>query len=362
MTYRVVQWGTGNVGRHSLRGILERPELELAALRVYNKAKVGVDAGTMLGHTQVGIAATDDAKTILGAEADVVMYNALGTTLVSLDGPVEDIARLLETGKNVIASAVDLLLYVKPGVAPAHMTPAVIERLKTACEVGGSTFYCAGMTPGFALDLWPITMTRVSRRVDQLRVTEVVNLRDYQSSTMEFMGFGLRPDAPVGMYALFEDTENSPYAATLHLIADALGCALEEVTYERELATTPVDLDLPSGHYAAGTVVATKFHFIGISAGKPFVTIEYVWRVTDDVAPDWPTGHCTWILDIEGDPRIHTQMTLSTETDAKRPTSLTVAMHGLNAIPAVVAAAPGLANHLTLPVFGGRGPVSSGHS
>jgi hypothetical protein len=117
--------GTGNVGRHSLRGILERPELELAALRVYNKAKVGVDAGTMLGHTQVGIAATDDAKTILGAEADVVMYNALGTTLVSLDGPVEDIARLLETGKNVIARIrveSDGRCRARPAIAPGSST------------------------------------------------------------------------------------------------------------------------------------------------------------------------------------------------------------------------------------------------
>lgn len=55
MTYRVIHWGTGNVGRHSLRGILERPELELSALRVYDEAKLGVDAGKMLGQTEVGV-------------------------------------------------------------------------------------------------------------------------------------------------------------------------------------------------------------------------------------------------------------------------------------------------------------------
>ena len=40
-TYRVIQWGTGNVGTHALRTILGRPALELVGLRVYNPDKVG---------------------------------------------------------------------------------------------------------------------------------------------------------------------------------------------------------------------------------------------------------------------------------------------------------------------------------
>ena len=45
MTSRVIQWGTGNVGRHALRAILGRPNLELVGLRVYNPEKGGKDAG-----------------------------------------------------------------------------------------------------------------------------------------------------------------------------------------------------------------------------------------------------------------------------------------------------------------------------
>jgi 2,4-diaminopentanoate dehydrogenase len=105
---------------------------------------------------------------------------------------------------------------------------------------------------------------------------------------------------------------------------------------------------------AAGTVVATRFWFTGRSAGRPLVTIEYVWRLTDDVRPDWPVGHCKWQVEITGDPSIRAEMELSTETDAKRPTSITVAMHCLNAIPAVWAAPPGIVSHFDLPVFGGR--------
>ena len=42
--YRIIQWGTGNVGRHALRTIVERPDFELVGLRVYNPDKVGKDA------------------------------------------------------------------------------------------------------------------------------------------------------------------------------------------------------------------------------------------------------------------------------------------------------------------------------
>jgi 4-hydroxy-tetrahydrodipicolinate reductase len=214
------------------------------------------------------------------------------------------------------------------------------------------------MTPGFALDLWPITMSRVCRRVDSMSITEVVDMRDYRSSMMSFMGFGLPPDADVPMYALFEDTANSPYAGTLALIAQALGVEIENVTYERQVAAAPYDVTVRSGDLKSGTVVATRFSFVAHVAGKPFITITYVWRADNEVEPTWPIGHCRWLLDIQGEPNLNTEMNLATTVDAKRPTSITVAMHGLNAIPAVCSAPAGFATHLTLPVFGGRGAAS----
>ena len=64
---RVIQWGLGNVGRHSLRSILDRPELELVGLRVYNPAKVGRDAGELIGQEPVGVIGRDDSDRFLRA-------------------------------------------------------------------------------------------------------------------------------------------------------------------------------------------------------------------------------------------------------------------------------------------------------
>ena len=45
MAYRVIQWGTGAGGKHTLRAVLDHPQLELVGLKVYNETKVGRDAG-----------------------------------------------------------------------------------------------------------------------------------------------------------------------------------------------------------------------------------------------------------------------------------------------------------------------------
>src|SRR5262245_15080080 len=105
--YRLVQWSTGNVGHHALRTIGERPDRELVGLRVYDPAKVGRDAGELLGVGPIGIAATDDTDEILALEADCVCYSALGSTLESAENALDDICRILASGKNVVSSAVE---------------------------------------------------------------------------------------------------------------------------------------------------------------------------------------------------------------------------------------------------------------
>ena len=49
MTYRVVQWSTGNVGLLSLRSLIGHPEFELVGLHAHSPDKVGKDAGEIAG-------------------------------------------------------------------------------------------------------------------------------------------------------------------------------------------------------------------------------------------------------------------------------------------------------------------------
>lgn len=68
MTYKVVQWATGNVGIEALRGILQHPELELVGLLAHGEAKDGKDAGTLCGMPPAGVVASRDKEAILALE------------------------------------------------------------------------------------------------------------------------------------------------------------------------------------------------------------------------------------------------------------------------------------------------------
>jgi hypothetical protein len=49
MSFRVIQWATGGVGRAAMEGVLAHPDLELAGAWVHSPTKDGVDLGALLG-------------------------------------------------------------------------------------------------------------------------------------------------------------------------------------------------------------------------------------------------------------------------------------------------------------------------
>jgi hypothetical protein len=95
MTYRVIQWATGGLGRAAIQGIVDHPELELVGCYVTDPKKVGRDAGEIAECGPLGVRATDDIAAVLAIDADCVLYSPL------LAKP-EEVVRILESGKNVV--------------------------------------------------------------------------------------------------------------------------------------------------------------------------------------------------------------------------------------------------------------------
>ena len=77
MTFRVIQWATGGVGRGALRTLCTHPDMELVGVYAQNPEKVGRDAGELCGLPPVGITATDDAEAITALDADCVLHAPL---------------------------------------------------------------------------------------------------------------------------------------------------------------------------------------------------------------------------------------------------------------------------------------------
>src|SRR6185436_18587714 len=134
---RVVQFSTGNVGQHSLRAIIGRPDLELVGVHAHSPDKVGRDAAELCGlDTPTGVVATDDADALLAMDADCVSYMVQGETRIR--ATVEELCRALASGKNVVNTSLVFLVY------PPFVDPGIRTVLEDACTAGQSTLLTSG--------------------------------------------------------------------------------------------------------------------------------------------------------------------------------------------------------------------------
>jgi len=350
--HRVIQWSTGNVGRLALRGIINHPGLELVGLLVHSDAKAGLDAGELCGVGPTGVLATTDIDAILAMDADCVSYTATGDLRPS--EAVDDMCRILESGKNVVATSVVPLVY--PPHARTTM-PGVVEQLEAACAEGGTSCFTSGIDPGFANDILPIFLMGVSERVDSVRIQEILNYDTYDQPEVLFgtMGFGQPMDAmPL---ILFPTALTLAWGPVVAMIADSLQLELDEITEWHEKWEAPVRYETAVGPIEAGTMAGLRFEVRGIVGGEERIVVEHVTRMHNDVAPEWPHGtnpQGGYRITIEGSPTIKVDLEIvGADGDHNDGGLVVTAMRILNAIPAVCAAEPGVLSSLDLPVVSG---------
>jgi 4-hydroxy-tetrahydrodipicolinate reductase len=352
MAYRVVQWSTGHVGAHAVRAILDHPALELVGLWVHSADKVGRDAGELVGRPPTGILATSDVDALLDLQPDVVCYTA--TADLRPAEAVADIARILASGANVVSSSLVQLLHPKTADA------SLIEPLEAACKEGGTSCFFNGIDPGFANDLLPILLTGVSQRIRSVRIMEILNYATYDQPEVLFdtMGFGQPLDAEPLL--LLPGILSYAWGGAVHAIAEALDVELDEVREVHEREAFDRDVAVAGRTVVAGTQAALRFEVQGIAHGRPVIIAEHVTRIHDDAAPGWPRqeGQGGYRITIEGEPTIHCEFhAVGGDGDINTGGLVVTATKLLNAIPAVVAAGPGLLSVNDLPVIAGAGLV-----
>lgn len=341
-TLRVVQWGTGNVGRHALVGIDARPDLELVGLWVSNPDKVGHDAGRLAGlDRDLGVLATNDVDEIIALAPDCVVNCAMADD--RLFEAIADLERLLAAGINVVSSGPVFLQF------PSGAAAGMAEGVEKAAADGGVSLFVNGIDPGFANDWLPLSLTSISERIDQVRCSEVLNYNTYDQKMIVFdtMGFGLPMDhVPM---LLQPGILSLAWGSVVHQIAAGLGVELDDVEefYERLPATESFDIDC--GRIEEGTVAGLHFEVRGMVGGKAVVVLEHVTRVHDDIGPDWPqpAGLGCYRVEVRGEPNYTLDLQLlGTDGDHNTAGLKATAMRLVNSVPAVVAAEPGLVTAL----------------
>lgn len=343
---RVVPWGTGTVGAEMITAIIDhRPDLEIAGARVYSDAKDGVDIGTLVGRDAIGVAATTDVGTIMGLDADCVLYTPRNTHL-------DEVCALLASGKNVATTA--FLFH------PRRITPADRDKVLEACRAGGATVHGSGLNPGNLSGALPLALSGMCRTIDKITLQERADWSVYESTSITFdnMRFGQPIDEISPEASEFLAFNSGIFTEQVWFLADALNADIDTVTTTVEAVPAREDHRIFEHVLRAGTTAGQRWTWSGRRNDEVLVEIETLWTVGGEYPEHWPKPQDGWTLTIEGDPSMRTHFfCLASFTRAAsmeehvRSASVATAMQVLNSVPAICAAPAGFATTATLPLI-----------
>ncbi|MEH6585044.1 MAG: dihydrodipicolinate reductase [Halioglobus sp.] len=345
MTFKVIQWATGGVGKAAVANVLAHPELELVGCWVSSENKEGRDVGEICGLANTGIHATADVELLLATEADCVMYSP-----VMADWKL--VARILASGKNVVTP----LGMFYPG---ARDTSA----LEAACAAGGTTLHGTGIHPGGITERFPLMVSALSASITHVRAEEFSDIRTYGAPAVisDIMLFGKTPEeaAASPMVQFLGDG----FGQSMEMVAAELGFDVDPdplALHEVAVATAPIDS--PIGVIEPGLVAAQRFTWQRTVRGEPVITVRVNWFMGEehlDAGWGFGAGGERFEVEVTGDPSSHvTFHGWHPESIAagleRNPGIVATANHGISAIPYVCQAQSGIKTYLDLPLIAGR--------
>lgn len=306
---RVVQFSTGNVGRHALRALIGRPDRDLVGLHASGADKIGRDAAELCGlSTPTGIIATDDIDALIDLAPDCVVYTALAETRPMQ--AIEQLAQFLGAGINVVGTS---LVWM---AAPHHAQAWVKDPLLAACQAGNASLYINGVDPGYSGDTLVHTAASLATRISAITVQEIFDYGSYDDAefTGASMGFGTaETDEPPPL--LLPGVVESLWGAQVRGLAANLGVTLDEVRQRTERWFTPEPIDCTMMSVQPGQMAAIRFATEGVLDGRTVITLEHVNRLTAAAAPEWdfpPDGHVgVHRVVVDGEPRVELNTHLS---------------------------------------------------
>jgi hypothetical protein len=339
------------VGKRSVIAIAKNPDLELVGCYAWSPEKVGRDVGELCGIDPLGVTATHDVDALLALRPDCVVYNPMWPS-------IDELVRILEAGVNVVSTAAF--------INGRRLGPDR-KRLVDACERGRSSLFGTGVNPGFA-ELLGIVVAGVCDRVDKITVSEAAHTALYDSPATEMpAGFGRPIDDPA-LQAMTADA-TAVFGEAVAMVADALGVELDRIVCEAEYAKTATDLDLGSWQIAAGCVAGVAASWQGRIGDRTVVELNVRWKKAPVLEPNWEIED-GWLIEVQGRPTVRTKVQFLPPPDFEARSLadfmvlglIMTAMPAINAIPAVVAAPPGIVSYpdLPLPLPRGlvRGPIA----
>lgn len=322
---RVIQYGLGPIGIETARLVAKKSGMEIVGAVDISKDLIGKDLGEILGmDRKLGIAVTDQAKNLFaGIKADAVLHTT-GSRIRKIYPEIEEIIR---AGLNVVSSSEELLFPLEENAEPA-------EQLDKLAKDHGVTVLGAGVNPGFVMDALPLFMTAVCQDVKKIHIERHLDAGTRRYPLQRKVGAGMTQEAfreqiaakAMGHVGLLE---------SLHLVAATLGLSLDGVQETVEPVVTQKVVNTAYFSLKPGDVAGIKHTAEGIRNGEQIISLDL--RMYIGCEEPYDSVH------IVGTPEIRLRIEGGVAGDQATAAVL------VNAVPAVVAARPGLATITDLP-------------
>lgn len=265
-------------------------------------------------------------------------------TYMPLHPNVDDMARLLRAGVNVVTTA--------SFITGRGYGEQARRQLEEAAMAGGASLFGSGINPGW-VDALVATASSLCREVNLVKVTESFNIGMWAGdANQDVIGWG----RPAGDPGHPHDIEKAtlPFGDAVEAIAKMFGFTLDDVRCEVAFAHATQDLDIPGRTVRKGHVAGVIAKWLGIAGGHPVIELNAQWVLSEDIEPAWDIA-MAYLIEVNGTPQLKLRadvlpadMSLPMEELVATGFIMT-AMPVVNAIPSVVTARPGIVTYADLP-------------
>ena len=229
---------------------------------------------------------------------------------------------------NVVSSTEELLF-------PYDRHPRLSARLDEQARAHGVTVLGTGVNPGYVMDSLALMATGVCREVRRLDIERVVDAAQRRLPLQRKVGAGLTP-------AEFDERKRAGafghigLVESALLVADGLGWPLDRVDERLEPVIAPTDVETPFLRVTAGQVAGIHHTVRGHRGESEVLSLDLRMYVGAENPRD--------AIRVDGDPPIDLLVRGGVFGDTATVATL------VNAVPLVVAAAPGLVTVKDLPL------------
>lgn len=314
---RVLHYGLGPIGVRIVQVVAARSNLVSVGAVDVDPAKAGKDLGDVaeLGRKLAVPIQANLAAALKTQKPDVVLH-ATGSRLAKV---APQFLALADAGLPTVSTCEELSY-------PWFHHPNEAREIDAQARKKGIAILGTGINPGFIMDALAVILSGVCPAVNAVHVRRVVDLSIRRKQLQQKVGVNLSTAA----FAALKEQGSLGHVGlpqSIAMIAAGLGWPLERIDESLDPVIAPRALDSALGIVAAGRVQGQHQIARGWVAGRERITLELkmaldVPDVGDFIYLDGPEPLSSAIYGVQGD--------------------IATAAIVVNAIPQVLAAAPGL--------------------